>query len=497
MKTPPGKQDDSPRPITAQAVSFIEDVHFGDLPDEALRIGRRCMLDTFGLYLAGALESSTRILAEDALEHGGRLDALLLSAGRSKVPAAIAARVLGTAGHAHDWDDTQVSHDPQHVYGLLTHPSVPPLTAALVTAQRIGSVDGKSLMLAFQTGFEVECKISEWMKPRHYRRGHHSSGTVGTLGACAAATKLLGLRGEAAANALGIAASFAAGIRANFGTMTKPLHVGRAAENGVTAALLAARGFTADPTVLDGPWGFFSVLGEGLDERKVAEGFGRTLTIVEPGVSIKPYPSGILTHQSMDAMLALVVQHDLKPEEVASIRFFAGKNILEPIRYPLATNHLQAKFSMPALLSMIVLCRRASHHEFSDAFIAGAAMQDMQRRTQVLGDPEIDAKGYDRIRSRIEVDTKDGRTLVQWADERYRGGPANPISDADLEAKFRMCAEGALGRDVQDRLIETLSGIDRLHRVEDLADLMAFDATELRAGAGSIGRRADQREETP
>ena len=160
-------------------------------------------------------------------------------------------------------------------------------------------------------------------------------------------------------------------------------------------------------------------------------------------VSIKPYPSGILTHQSMDAMLKLVLDHDLKPEEVERIRFFAGKNIIEPIRYPIAKNHLQAKFSMPALLAMIVLCRRASHHEFEDAFVAGEAMQDLQARTERRSTiSEIDAQGYDMIRSRIEVDTKDGRTLVQWADERYRGGPLNPISDADLDGKFRMCAEG-------------------------------------------------------
>lgn len=475
------KSSVQPRSITADALRFIEAVRYEDLPEEALRIGRRCMLDTLGLYVAGALEPSTRILVDDAREQGGRPDALLLSAGQDRIPAPLAARVLAAAGHAHDWDDTQVSNDPQHVYGLLTHPSVPPLTAALVMAQKVGSVDGKGLMLAFQTGFEVECKISEWMKPRHYRRGHHSSGTVGTFGACAAAIKLLGLEGDAAAHALGIAASLAAGIRANFGTMTKPLHVGRAAENGITAALLAARGFEADPAVLDGPWGFFSVMGEGFDESKIGQGFGRTFTIVEPGVSIKPYPSGIVTHQSMDAMLALVLEHDLKPEEVQEIRLFAGKNIIEPIRYPLAQDHLQAKFSMPALLAMMVLARRASHHEFSDAFVAGPAMQDLQRRTKVIGDPEIDAKGYDRIRSRIEVDTKDGRTLVKWADERYRGGPANPISDADLEGKFRMCAEGALGTAAQDRLIETVATIDRLRRAEDLAAMMAFDADELPA----------------
>ncbi len=470
--------------VTAAAVDYIEQASFGSLPAEALRIGKRCIIDTLGLYLAGGLEASVQMLAAEALETGGRGDAFLLGQGRAKVPAAQAARVLGTAGHAHDWDDTQVSQDPRHVYGLLTHPSVPPLTAALVMAQRLGGVDGKRFMLAFQTGFEVECKISEWMTPRHYRRGHHSSGTVGTFGSCATAIKLLGLKRAEAAHALGIAASFASGIRCNFGTMTKPLHVGRASENGVTAALLAARGFTADPAALDGPWGFFEVMGEGLSEEKLPQGFGRTLTIVEPGISIKPYPSGILTHQSMDAMLALVLKHDLKPGEVEAIRFFAGRNILEPIRYPLAQNHLQAKFSMPALLSMIVLCRRASHHEFSDAFVAGAAMQEMQKRTQVLNDPEIDARGYDKIRSRIEVDTKDGRSLVEWADERYRGGPDNPISDADLEAKFRMCAEGAISEAAQDRLLALAWQVEALPRIDELVDQLVFES-----GAGAARLR--------
>lgn len=460
--------------ITRDAVAFIENVSYGDLPEEALRIGRRCMVDTFGLYLAGGEEPTVHMLAEDAKETGGRPDAYVLSAGKAKAPAALAARVLGTAGHAHDWDDTQVSKDPAHIYGLLCHPSVPPLTAAVVMAQRLGGVDGKKFMLAFQTGFEVECKIAEWMLPRHYRRGHHSSGTVGTFGACATAAKMLGLKGERLAHALGIAASLSAGIRCNFGTMTKPLHVGRAAENGVTAALLAARGFTADPTSLDGPWGFLTVMGEGFSPEKLVQGFGKTLTIVEPGVSIKPYPSGIVTHQSMDAMLALVLKHDLKPGEVEKIRFYAGKNILEPIRYPIAKNHLQAKFSMAALLAMIVLKRRAGHHEFSDAFVGGPEMQDMQARVETINDAEIDARGYDLIRSRCEVDTKDGRTLVEWADERYRGGPLNPISDADLEGKFRTCAEGALDKARQDKLLGAINGIDKVVDGAVFGELMIF-----------------------
>ncbi|MCJ8142890.1 MmgE/PrpD family protein [Ancylobacter sp. A5.8] len=460
--------------ITSQALRFVETTTYADLPEEALRIGRRCIVDAAGLFLAGSREPSVRILIEDALEQGGRADAPLPAAGAIGVPAPLAARVWGTAGHAHDWDDTQVSHDPAHVYGLLTHPTVPPLTAALVIAEMLGQRDGREVMLAFQLGFEVECKISEWMLPRHYRRGHHSSGTVGTFGACVAAAKLLGLTGPRLAHAFGIAASLAAGIRVNFGTMTKPLHVGRAAENGVTAALLAARGFDADPAALDGPWGFFSVMADGFDPTKISEGFGNPLTIVSPGVSIKPFPSGILTHQSMDAMLKLVLDHDLKPEQVERIRFFAGKNIIEPIRYPIARNHLQAKFSMPALLAMMVLRRRASHHEFEDSFVAGPAMQDLQARTDVINDLDIDALGYDLIRSRIEVETRDGRTLVQWADERYRGGPLNPISDADLDGKFLMCAEGVLDEPAQHEVLALARGIDQ---GADLARLMSLMST--------------------
>ena len=174
-------------------------------------------------------------------------------------------------------------------------------------------------------------------------------------------------------------------------------------------------------------------------------------------------------------MLKLVLEHDLKPEQVERVRFYAGKNILEPIRYPLAKNHLQAKFSMPALLAMIIIKRRASHHEFMDAFVAGPQMQDLQKRTDLINDADIDAKGWDLIRSRIEVETKDGRKLVQWADEKYRGGPLNPISDADLEGKFRMCAEGAIEKPAQDKMLEVVAGLDRLANANTLAELMVYE----------------------
>ncbi|MEM7301308.1 MAG: MmgE/PrpD family protein [Pseudomonadota bacterium] len=444
--------------ITAEAADFVETVRYEDIPVEATRIGIRCIVDGVGLYVAGSEEHTIDILVAEALDYGGREDALLIG-HNTKVPAPMAARVLGTAGHAHDWDDSQVSIDPAHIYGLLTHPTIPPLTAAIVMAQKLGNVSGKEFMLAFLTGFEVECKISEWMLPRHYMQGMHSSGTVGHFGAFATAAKLLGLQGEQLRHGFGMAASFAAGIRCNFGSMTKPLHVGRAAENGITAALLAARGYTADPQALDGPWGFMAVQGGGASPEKLDQGFGETWTICEPGVSIKPYPCGVLTHPTIDLMLRLVKDANIQSDDIETVTVHAGSNILKPIRYPIAANHLQAKFSLPAALSMIALARQAGKVEFSDTYVGSEAMQAMQQRIQTKLDPEIEGQGFDKMRSRIIIQMKNGSEIDGWADERYRGGPENPITDAEVEAKARSCCAGVLNEAEQDALLNHAWGV--------------------------------------
>lgn len=459
--------------ITEEAASFIEKVSFDQIPEEAVRIGVRCLLDGLGLYVAGSDHETTLIQAELALETGGSPEAMLLGGADLKVPAPLAARVMGTAGHAHDWDDSQVSKDPDHVYGLLTHPTIPPLTGALVVSQKLENVSGRDFMLAFLTGFEVEAKISEWMFSQHYKRGFHSSGTVGTFGAFAAAAKLLGLTGDQLRCGLGLAASFAAGIRCNFGTMTKPLHVGRAAENGVNAALMAAKGYTADKSALDGPWGFFSVQGGGVTVEKLTkQNFGQPWSITEPGVSIKPFPCGVLTHPTIDLMIKLVSENDIQPEAIEQVIVRAGSNILNPIRYPIATNHLEAKFSLPAVLAMVVLNRTAGKVEFEDEFVQSEAMQDMQRLIETRFDAEIEAMGFDKMRSNIEILLKDGRSVRDDAEERYRGGPENPLTDAELEAKVRGCCEGALNEEVSETLIDTAWNVLQLNNLTELVQLI-------------------------
>ncbi|MBT8334019.1 MAG: MmgE/PrpD family protein [Deltaproteobacteria bacterium] len=458
--------------VTSQAIQFVESITFEDIPQEALRIGTRCILDGAGLFVAGTDESSVKILAADVREQGGVEDALLLGHGKQKVPAALAARVLGTAAHAHDWDDSQVSVDPDHMYGLLSHPTTAPLSGALAASQKVGEVSGSTFMLGFLTGFEVECKISEWLFPQHYKRGMHSTGTVGTFGSFVAAAKIMGLTGEQLRCGFGIAASLAAGIRVNFGTMTKPLHAGRAAENGLIAAILAAKGFTADAHALDGPWGFFAVHGGGVSEEKIKQGIGQVWSIVNPGVSIKPYPCGVLTHPSMDLMLSLVKENDIAYERIESVTLYAGSNILSPIRYPIATNHLEAKFSLPAELAMIAINRKAGKKEFSDPFVQSEAMQKLQRKIKTEHDPEIEKLGFDKMRSRISIKLISGEVIEGSADERYRGGPEHPLTDAELEGKVAACCEGILDDAEQRTLIQTVWNLKEMEDACGLAELI-------------------------
>ncbi|WP_172378405.1 MmgE/PrpD family protein [Vibrio sp. Vb339] len=459
--------------ITERAACFIEDVVLADIPAEAMEVGIRCLIDGLGLYVAGSDHETAQIQAELVAETGGVEDALLIGSQGIKVPAPLAARVLGTAGHAHDWDDSQVSKDPDHVYGLLTHPTIPPLTASLTVAQKLGGVSGEQFMLAFLTGFEVESKISEWMFSQHYKRGFHSSGTVGTFGAFASAAKLLGLKGEQLRSGLGMAASFASGIRCNFGTMTKPLHVGRAAENGINAALMAAKGYSADKAALDGPWGFFAVQGGGVTQSKIeSENFGKPWSIIEPGVSIKPYPCGVLTHPTIDLMVKLVKENKVQSENIEQVIVRAGSNILNPIRYPIASNHLEAKFSLPAVLAMVAINGKAGKVEFEDEFVQGEAMQQMQHQIKTQFDADIEALGFDKMRSSIEIQLKDGTSVSGDADERYRGGPENPLTNTEVETKARGCCEGVLDDSSTARLINTAWRVLELEDATVLAELM-------------------------
>jgi 2-methylcitrate dehydratase PrpD len=466
---------------TGAVVDFIMRARREDAPPEAIALAKRCVVDGLGVMLAGSTTPASRIQRDVVRSGGGAGEATSIGAEPLRTTAASAALLNGLSGHALDFDDTQLSTTADRIFGLLTHPTIPPLAAALAVGER-ERASGAQVLEAFLTGFEVECKIAEAIHPHHYKKGFHSSGTVGTFGAMAAAAKLLGLDADATAHALAIAASTASGIRVNFGTMTKPLHVGRAAQNGVVAAELAARGFTGGAEALDGPWGFFQVFsfGDGFDPARIVGVLGNPYTIVSPGVSIKPYPCGVLGHPSMDAMRTLVTTHDVQPEQIRAIRLRAGSNILNPLRYKVAASELEAKFSPPFMLSAIAIRRKAGIHEFTDEFVRSAPVQAMMAKVETILDPEIEARGFEKIRSTVEVDLVDGRRLVQPADERYRGGPDHPFTRADLHEKFTDCASLVLAPAAMTEALDVVEGLETLSDIGDLVRLLSPSAVASR-----------------
>ncbi len=454
--------------LTRDAAEFAVNLRFADIPEDALVIARRCVLDGLAVALAGTEQPAIDVMEKYVRKVGGAADARVIGDAKLSLPAHLAALWNGLAGHAMDWDDTQLAEGPGRPYGLLTHPTMPPLSAGLAIADMLGGVNGETFLTAFLAGFEVECKLAEAINPDHYNLGFHSSGTLGTFGSAVCAGKLIGLDAAGMARAIGLAASMAAGIRANFGTMGKPFHVGRSSENGVTAALLVREGFTANEEALDGQWGYLAVAGRGGEPELALGRFGAPFSIVSPGVSIKPYPCGVLTHPSMDAMGFAMTENGLTPDDIEKVTLFAANNILHPIRFRIANSELEGKFCMAFLLSAMIIAGKAGKAEFSNAFVQSAPVQEMQHRIETAFDPEIDAMGHDRIRSRLVIETKDGRSIERWADENYRGGPHNPLSDTEVEGKFRDCAAGLLD---EARIQQVFDHVWKLERQADVTAL--------------------------
>lgn len=460
--------------VTRAVVDFINSARLEDFPTEALIIGKRCIIDGLGVMLAGSVQPAAEIVTDYTTTVGASAEATAFGRAPFRTGAAHAALVNATAGHALDWDDTQLATSADRIFGLLTHPTVPPLVAALAIGER-QQVSGREYLEAFLTGFEVECKIAEAINPSHYKQGFHTSGTIGTFGAAVAAAKLLNLDADQLEHMLAIAASSASGIRVNFGSMTKPLHVGRAAQNGIVAAELAVRGFTGGHDALDPPWGFFSTFshGQGFDEDRIVGVLGNPHTIVSPGVSIKPYPCGVLGHPTMDAMRRLVIDHDVDPDNITAIRVRAGSNILNPLRYDIATNELEAKFCPAFMVGAIALRRKAGVAEFNDAFVQSEPVQAMMRKVTRVLDADIEAQGWEKIRSTVEVDLADGTTLVQQADERYRGGPDLPFTRDELYEKFSDCAALLFDDAAIRKTFELAEAVDELPRLSELIDSLA------------------------
>ncbi len=457
--------------LTLEIAEFTTGQSAEALSDELSHLAKRCILDGLAVMLAGSRTRAATIVRSYVSESGATGKSTILGSDMT-ANAGMAALANGVSGHALDYDDTQLSSAPDRVYGLLTHPTVPVLVPSLAMAQEIGA-NPKDVLAAFCIGFEVECKVAEAIYPDHYRKGFHSTGTIGVFGAAAATSRLLDLSLQQTRFALGIAASKSAGIRVNFGTMTKPYHSGAAAENGMIAAKLARLGYEADPDALDGQWGFFQVAGGGCDAEIIRGRLGNPWSMIQPGVSVKPYPCGSLAHPSMDALLDMVRENDIKPEHVEEISLGTSSNVLAALRYKNPQNELEAKFSIPFCLGILALERKAGIQQFRDEVVRCPDVREMMGKVRAYLDHNIEARGYDRIRSLVGVKLKDGRSFQKEADTS-RGTPQRPMSDLELEAKFQECASEVLRQEDIAKALQAIWHLDKLKDINQLLNAVSY-----------------------
>jgi 2-methylcitrate dehydratase PrpD len=427
--------------LTKYVAEFIVNTRYEDIPAPVMELGRKSILDGFGLALAGSVSDMGPLMRQYVQAQG-------LSGGRAsiigtniKAPARFAALANGVWIHADDYDDTQLSVSPDRVYGLLTHPTVPVLPAAFALAET-GGYTGREMALAYHLGIEVECKIAEAISPRHYNEGFHTTGTHGTFGSVAACAKLLRLDVTRTARALGIAAAQGSGLRDNFGSMTKPYHAGHAAESGVVSAELAALGWTASERILEAPSGWFRAAGGTYNLGAIQGRLGNPWTFANPGISIKPFPSGSLTHPAMGEMMRLIREHNVEVANVEKVDLGGNSAMMNALIHHKPEDALQAKFSMEFCMAILLLERKGGLTEFLDPVVQRPDVQQMIARVNFYVDPEAERAGLNKMTSILRIHLKDG-TVLSGRAEFAKGHPANPMSYEEEADKFRGCAEFA------------------------------------------------------
>jgi 2-methylcitrate dehydratase PrpD len=457
-------------PLTRHVADFVAASRPGDLPPDVIELGRKSILDGLGLALAGAAAESGHIINAYLADIGFSSGDSTVLGTKLRLPARFSAFANAIAVHAHDFDDTQLAVAKNRVYGLLMHPTAPVLPAVLAVAERQGS-SGADFTAAYHVGIEVCCKVAEAMAPRHYQDGFHTTGTSGTFGAAAGVANMMRLDGETTAYVLGLAGSQSAGFRENFGTMTKPFHPGRSAESGVLAADLVQRGFSATGKILEAPRGFFNAASGGHDDGAIRGKLGAPWTFAMPGISIKPYPSGSLTHPAMSLVADLIQAHDIKPDQVTRIRVGTNRHMPTTLLHHNPTTELQAKFSMQFSMAILVLRRRAGLEDYTDETVNLPEVRAMMDRVDFHVDPVADAAGFDKMTSIVEIHLNDGRVICGQADFG-KGSPVNPMSWSDVAAKFEGCASyGGLS---PARTREVIAMVEDLPALDDIRRLTAL-----------------------
>jgi 2-methylcitrate dehydratase PrpD len=436
--------------VTRRLARYLVEATFDDIPEEVRREGCRSILNWAGCAVGGA-QHPTLDAAISALKPFSGPEQASLFGRRERFDILHAALLNGMSSHVLDYDDTHLK--------TIIHPAGPVASAIFAMAER-RPTSGEHLMLGFVLGVETECRIGNAVYPEHYDIGWHITGTAGVFGAAAAAGKLLGLDEQKMAWALGIAGTQSSGFREMFGTMSKSLHPGRAAQNGLTAALLAESGFTSSEQVLEAPRGFAHVMSTARDFGEITEGLGERFELSLN--TYKPFACGIVIHPVIDGCIQLREEHGLSGAEIERIEAKVHPLVLELTGKPSPRIGLEGKFSVFHSAAVAIVLGRAGAQEYTDAVVQDSGVIAVRDRVEATADPAIRED-----EARLTVTLRDGQVLNKHV-EHAVGSLARPMTDSELEAKVHGLSDEILGRGGADRLIDLCWSVDRLPDAGDL-----------------------------
>ena len=438
--------------VTRTLARFLATARPEDVPPAIRHEAKRALLNWLGCAIGSARHETIECAVAALQPFFGPPQAAIL--GRSERADILnAALVNGTSSHVLDFDDT---------HARAIHPSAPVLPALLAFAEWRPTT-GADLLHAFILGVEAEERVGLSVFPEHYAIGWHITGTAGVFGAAAAAGRLLGLDEKRMCHALGIAATQSAGLREMFGSMCKPLHPGNAARNGLAAALLAARGFTSSEQSIEAPRGFGHVLSTKFDPAVITEGLGAHWELANN--MYKPFACGLVVHAVIDGCIDLARTHDLKPDAIASVALRVNPLVLELTGKREPRSGLEGKFSVFHAAAAALVHRAAGEAQFSDACVLAPEVGALRGRVSATVDSTVR-----KTEAHVALRLADGRVLEKHV-EHALGTLERPMSDADLEAKFRGLVDGILPRAQADRLITRFWAADTLKDASELARL--------------------------
>jgi 2-methylcitrate dehydratase PrpD len=455
--------DVKPMPATMALAKFVSDTREDKIPGEVRHHARRCVTNMLGVALHATQNPATRIFLDLFEEEGGHPKASVLGFG-VKTTLQNAVMANGFLAHLDDFDDTFLP--------TVFHPSAPTVPPALALAE-YRHMSGRALLTACALGLEVSCRVASAVQAVRHGAVWHMTGTVGPFGAAAAAGRLLELDTNAMARAFGLAGTQASGLRETFGTMTKAFHPGRAAQSGLLAAQLAARGFTCTTAILEGEHGFVAALAPARTDRaRATASLGDRWDLLD--TAFKPYACGILAHAMVDAMRALRAR--LGPAAESVVRVSSRVNPLaiklESRRDP--KSGLESRLSFQHAMAVALIDGAAYPAQFTDARASDPAVARLREKIEVTGDDAVPQDACE-----LTLTLADGSSCTEHV-AHATGTLENPMSDSQIEEKFRALALCVLPQDRVDQLLDVLGRLERLEDVSELIDLCQVQPSKRR-----------------